>query len=286
MIVSDAPPNPLDVIRERYDALSAAERKVADYVLEHAADVAPAPISDTAHSAGVSEATVVRFCRSLGYKGYLEFKFGLAYNLSDPVQALHDEIREGDTTAEIARKTITSGITALQHTLNMLDYNALAQAVDAVSNARQTLIIGVGTSVPFAIDLYNKLMRLDLNCQAITDPYLQLMKIALLDERDVVIALSHTGASIDPVNALRRAREKGAQAIAITGSAFSPLTQQADIVLLYGVRETRLEAVIARLALLAVSDALYMALAMQNIEQTNRNEKNIWQLVLDKVTGI
>ncbi len=283
MALTATPTNPLDVIRERYAELSAAERKVADYVLAHAAEVAPAPISETARHADVSEATVVRFCRSLGYRGYLEFKFGLTYYLNDPVRAIHDEIQQQDTVAEIAHKTIMSGIAALQQTLDMLDYDAVEAAASAINSARQTLIIGVGTSIPFVNDLYNKLMRLDMNCIPLADPYLQLMKIALIDERDVVLAMSHSGASVDPVNALRRAKGKGARTIAITGSACSPLTNHADIVLLYGARETRLEAVIARLALLAVSDVLYMAIAMKNLEQTNLNERRIWELVLDKV---
>ncbi len=282
MILS-TPTNPIDIIREKYSALSTAERRVADYVLEHAAEVAPAPISETADQAEVSEATVVRFCRTLGYRGYLEFKFGLTYYLNDPTRVVHDEIQQNDTIGGIARKTILSGISALQHTLDILDEDALTQAVNTIDQARQTLLVGVGTSTPFVNDLYNKLLRLELNCTPVTDPYLQLMRIALVDERDVVVAMSHTGASVDPVNALRRAKEKGARTIAITGSAYSPLTNHADIVLLYGARETRLEAVIARLALLAINDVLYMALAMRHLDRTNLNERRIWELVLDKV---
>lgn len=279
----DMPSNPLIIIHERYDQLSAAERRVADYVLEHAAEVAPAPIAETALNAGVSEATVVRFCRSLGYRGYLEFKFGLAYNLNDPVRTVHDEIRQEDSISEIAHKTIVSGITALQHTLDTLDMRALAEVVKAIDGARQTLLIGVGTSTPFVEDLYNKLLRQGLNCAQATDPYLQMTNVALIGAGDVVVALTHSGASADPVNALRRSRERGARTIAITGSGFSPITRHADVVLLYSARETRLEAVIARLAMLAMCDVLTMALAMRHLDRTNLNERRIWELMLDKV---
>ncbi len=277
--------SPIDLIRTCYMDLSSAERKVADWVMAHPSEVAPAPISETARSAGVSEATVVRFCRSLGYKGYLEFKFRLTYSLlGNPAQAVHDAIRPGDSTEQIVHKVFASGIAALHYTLTLLDVDALSQAVEVIGAARQILVVGVGTSTPFALDLMNTLIRLGLNCMATADPCLQLTKIALMDAGDVVIAISHSGASADPVNALRRARERGVCTIAITGCAPSPITRYADVVLLCGARETRPEPLIARLAQLAISDAIYMALAMQDLDATNAKERNIWELILDKVT--
>lgn len=285
MVLEKSLPSPIDLIQTCYVGLSSAERKVADWVMAHPAEVAPAPISETARSAGVSEATVVRFCRSLGYKGYLEFKFRLTYSLrSNPAQAIHDEIRPGDSLEQIVHKVFASGVAALRYTLTLLDIAALSQAVEAIRTARQILVVGVGTSTPFALDLMNTLIRLGLNCMATADPCLQLTKIALMGVGDVVIAISHSGASVDPVNALRRARERGACTIAITGYAPSPITEYADVVLLCGARETRPEPLIARLSQLAISDSIYMALAMQDLEATNAKERNIWELILDKVT--
>lgn len=277
--------SPLESIRTKLEELSTAERKVADFVLDNAGLVVSLPIADTAAEVGVSEATVVRFCRSVGYKGYLDFRFALTQMLGDPMHSLHAEIQPSDSIAKIAEHTLYSGIASLRDTLQLIDTNQITHAVNITREAAYILILGVGTSAPFAVDLYNKLSRLGLPCEVITEPYTQLMKVALLKPQSVVIALSHSGASAEPVDALRHAKQKGAQTIAITGSVPSPITQYSDAILQYGARETRLEPVIARIAQLAICDVFFMALAMQNIVQSDENEKKIWELVITRVVA-
>lgn len=281
-VISD---NPITVIQSQLDEFSTAERKVADYVVDHAAEVATSTIADTAKGAGVSEATVVRFCQNMGYKGYLDFRFALTQMLTDPMHSVHAEILPSDNLEKIAERTIFSGIASLRDTLSLIDTQQMQQAVNLTKAANHVMIVGVGTSAPFAIDLYNKLIRLGIRCEAVTDPYIQLMRLALLTPADVVIALSHSGASAEPVDALRHAKQRGAKTIAITGSVPSPITQYSDIILQYGARETRLEPVIARIAQLAISDVFFMALAMQDVHLADENEKKIWELVITHIVA-
>lgn len=276
---------PLTSIQARLDEFSTAERKVAEFVLANAAEVATSTIVDTAANVGVSEATVVRFCKSLGYKGYLDFRFALTQMLADPMQSLHAEIAPGDGIDTIAERTIYSGIAALRDTLEIIDTAQIKQAVEATKRANHVMIVGVGTSTPFALDLHNKLFRLGISCEALNDPYIILMKLALLGPDDVVIALSHSGASADPVDALRQAQQRNITTIAITGTVPSPITQYSDVILQYGARETRLEPVIARIAQLAISDVFYMVLAMQDVIRADENEKKIWELVITHIVA-
>lgn len=276
---------PIDLITGQLDTLTNAERKVGQFVLANVQAVATYTVAETAHAAGVSEATVVRFCRSVGYKGYLDFRFELVKMLGDPVRNLHGDIQPNDDIAKIAERTIYSGIASLRDTLALIDADAVERVVAAVQAAGYVMIVGVGTSAPFALDLYHKLIRLGLNCEALTDPYTQLIKIALLSPGDVVIALTHSGASAEPVDALRYARERGATTVAITGNVPSPITRHSDIILQYGARETRLEPVIARIAQLAICDVFFMALAMQDVVRTDANEKKIWELVITHVVA-
>ncbi|MEO0561704.1 MAG: MurR/RpiR family transcriptional regulator [Chloroflexota bacterium] len=271
---------PLAAIQANMDGFSKAEAKVAQWVLAHPAGVAASTIADTAAQAGVSEATVVRFCKSAGYKGYLNFRFALTQMLANPMNSIHSEIQPTDTVPQIAERIIYASIASLQDTLSHIDPAQLEQAVEAVRGARQVLIVGVGTSAPFALDLYNKLIRLGLPCEAVNDPYIQLTRLALLTPEDVVVAVSHSGASAEPVDALRYARERDITTIAITGSVPSPITQHSDIILQYSARETRLEPIIARISLLAVSDVFFTVLAMQDIVHADENEKRIWELVI------
>jgi len=276
---------PIDLITGHLNTLSTAERKVGEFVLANVKEVAAFTVAETAQAAGVSEATVVRFCRSVGYKGYLDFRFELVKMLGDPVRNLHGDIEPNDDIAKIAERTIYSGIASLRDTLAIIDADAIESAVKAAKEAGYIMIVGVGTSAPFALDLYHKLIRLGLNCEALTDPYTQLIKIALLSPGDMVIALTHSGASAEPVDALRYARERGAVTVAITGSVPSPITHHSDIILQYGARETRLEPVIARIAQLAICDVFFMSLAMQDVVRSDANEKKIWELVITHVVA-
>ena len=129
----------------------------------------------------------------------------------------------------------------------------------------------------------NMLMRLRLNCKAQTDSYLQLMEVALLGTGDVVVAISQSGTSIDPVITLKQAGKNGAATICITGNAHSPITEHADATLLSVAREARIESIASRLAQLSIADALYVIIALGNIETTARNEQLIWDALLPKM---
>ena len=131
-------------------------------------------------------------------------------------------------------------------------------------------------------DMHNKLFRLGLNCSAETDSYLQLMKVALLGPEDLVVAISQSGASVDPVLTLKEARRHHVPTICITGNAKSPLTSYADVALLSISSEMRAEAMASRVAQTTLVDALYVNLCLSDIEKADRNERLIWDAVIPK----
>ena len=240
-------------------------------------------MAQVAQACGVSDTTVLRFCRNAGFQGFMDLKLSIARDLSSPTQIIHDDIREGDDPITIARKVFMSNIQALYDTLEMLDQDSLTQAVVALNNARQILITGVGTSGPIVMDMYNMFSRLGLNCRAQTDSYLQLMEAALLGPEDVVVCISQSGSSIDPVLTLEQAKKNGATVIVVTGNAQSPITKHADITLLSVSRETRAEAIASRIAQHTIIDALYVIISLQRMETTLENEKRIWDAWLSKI---
>lgn len=285
---SDAPPvsrtiNSLTRIRSQLPALASAEARVANWVLQRPEKVMRLSMAQVAQACGVSDTTVLRFCRNAGFQGFMDLKLSIARDLSSPTQIIHDDIGEGDDPITIARKVFMSNIQALYDTLEMLDQDSLTQAVVALNNARQILITGVGTSGPIVMDMYNMFSRLGLNCRAQTDSYLQLMEAALLGPEDVVVCISQSGSSIDPVLTLEQAKKNGATVIVVTGNAQSPITKHADITLLSVSRETRAEAIASRIAQHTIIDALYVIISLQRMETTLENEKRIWDAWLSKI---
>ena len=146
----------LERLREERYAFRASERQVAEYILAHASEVINLPITELAEQAGVSEATVVRMCKKVGFRGFQELKIALAMENVPPVKAVHEEIQEGDDLETAMRKVFLANIRSLEATLNVLSVRELARAVDAIDAAERVYLFGVGGSGPIAIDAADK----------------------------------------------------------------------------------------------------------------------------------
>jgi len=274
--------NSLSKIRSKLPELTNSELKVANWVLQNVEKVVHLAMAQVAQECGVSDTTVLRFCRDTGFQGYMHLKIAIAQDIAKPTQIIHDTITENDDVSTIASKIFMSNIQALHDTLEVIDKEALTKAVDLLERAKRILIIGVGTSSPIVQDMFNKLFRLGLNVRCQTDSYLQLMDVALVEPGDVVVGISQSGGSTDPVLTLEEAKKNGANTICITGNAQSPLTRFADITLLSVSNETRAEAIASRIAQATIVDVLYVALAMRKMEIAIKNERKIWNAVMPK----
>lgn len=281
VITSDA----LARMRAVYPSLPPAERKVVDFILSNFEQVIRMTLAELAQNSGVSDASVVRLCRSLEYQNFLALKIALTRSMSDSPRLIHDSVQEGDSSGVIAQKVLNTAIQALQDTLEVLDAPAFEQAVDLLHGADRILIAGVGTSGPLAHEMYNRLIRLRLNCHVHTDIYLQVVEAALLTDHDVVLLISQNGTTIGPIRTAQEARRKGARVIVITGNAVSELSEYADVILLTVSHETRLESIDSRVVQHALIQALYVALAMRRIGDANESERLIWEALLRTPTS-
>lgn len=272
----------ISLIRSHLPSLASSEARVATWVLQNWEGMLPMSMAQVAHECGVSDTTVLRFCRSAGFHGYMDLKLRLARDTANPSQIIHSEITPEDTIASITQKVFQANIAALRDTLEVMDFESLTRAANLISQAQRVLIIGVGTSSPIVHDAYNKLFRLGLNCRAQTDSYLQLMDAALLAPGDLLIAISQSGLSADPVMTIELAKKNGAGTICITGNAQSAITQHADVTLLSVSNEGRGEAIASRIAQITIIDTLYVILSMQQPDESVQNERRIWDSVLPK----
>lgn len=280
----DLPAGALIRLRGLYASLKAALRKVADVVLARPELAIYASVNEVAAAAGVSEATVMRLCRLLGFRGFQDFKIALARELVTPLQRLHEEVAEGDDVATIVHKVFQANRAALQDTLAVLDMEAVAAAAQDLQAARLVLLIGVGTSGPIVEDAANKFFRLGLLVRAVTDAHLMMMAAALLTPADVLLAVSHSGSTRDTVETAKTARQAGARVICITNNSLSPLTKTAHLVLVTASRETRFrqEAMASRLCQTSIIDSLYTVIALARPETALQNLAKIENVIVTK----
>jgi len=252
-------------IKSAMEMFKPAERAVAKFVLNNPERVMQMSVSEVARDVEVGEATVIRFCRALNYKGYQEFKLRLAQDLVEPVEFIHENISFADNTAELAQKVFQTNVKAVEDTRKVLDPEMIEVAAKALVGARKIDIYGVGYSSFTALDAKLKLVRLGLIADAYGDAHLQAMAAASLAKGDVAIGISHSGSTKDVVDALTAARKSGAITISITNFSPSPITRVSDVVLLTASPESPLggEVLTSRIAQLCVIDVLSVALAVE-----------------------
>jgi len=242
-------------------------------VLDDPQGVAWRSISELARTCGTSATSVVRFCRAIGLRGYPDLRLALAGAVArdDAAPAAPaDDIDPADDAAAITKKIAYADARAVTDTASHLDIATLVQITDALAKASRIDIYGVGASGYVALDLQMKLQRIGRPAFAWPDPHMAISSAALRAGGDVAIGLSHTGTTVDTIDALREAGSHGATTAAVTNFPWSPITEVADFVLLTAARETafRSGAMTSRIAQLTVVDCLFVTLAQQDLPGT------------------
>ncbi|QOR67235.1 MurR/RpiR family transcriptional regulator [Cytobacillus suaedae] len=271
-------------IRAVYSKLSDKEKMVADYILEHPDKIIHSTISQIAENLEIADATVFRFCKRIGFKGYQAMKIALASEIVSPIKEIHDTITEEDDEATVVQKVFKSNIKTIEDTLQVIDPEQFKKAVCALINARKIEFYGSGGSGAIAMDGHHKFLRSGLLTSCYTDAHLQIMSASQLTEEDVVVCISHSGMSKDIIESLEVAKSRGATTIAITSYSKTPLSKKADITLFTVSEETefRSEALASRLAQLTIIDALYVNVSVKLKDQMQASLKRMRKAVAVK----
>ena len=277
-------------IRKHYDQLGYAERKIANYVLEHTEDIIELSVSQLSAACGCGDATVVRFARRLGYSGYQSMKIGIAGRMGS-VSTISEEITREDSCFEIYKKCSLEIISSLEETQSVLDPDSLEKAAKMIMKAKRIVIFGLGNSASIAIDAAHKLLRLGKDAQACNDNHLQAIIASHLDHDSVAIGISHSGSSKDIIEALELSKIGGAGTVSITNYAKSPIVKVSDVALFTKSRETKrsLLALSSRMAQLAIIDAIYNYIIINSeksiISAIYNTEASLQQLCASCIRG-
>jgi RpiR family carbohydrate utilization transcriptional regulator len=265
----------LDSIRTQLDSLSKSERKVALAVLDHPGQTVSQNITALAKSAQVSEPTVVRFCRTLGYDGWHEFKLKLAQGLALALPGLNEQPAQDDLAADLVNKICSRSINTLLDLRNNLDPEAIQKALDILAKANKIEFYGQGTSGIVAADAQHKFFRSGVPTVAYADPHIHSIAAALLRPGDAVVAISQRGNSPALVRSIKLARRGGADVIVLAPSG-TPLADLATVLipidLVFNIDPYT--PISARLAYLVVIDVLAVGLALQRGPEFRKKMQN------------
>lgn len=274
-------------MRARLPSLHPALRQVAEIILTDPPAAAGQTISELATAAGTSQSTVVRLAHELGYSGYRELRQALAaevavreFDRPEP----EGDIAGGDDLESVIRKITASDLQAVKDTVATLSVPVVQAVVTAMDRANRIDLYGVGASGVVAWDLLQKLQRIAVLATAFTDSHLSLTSAALLEPGDIAIAFTHGGSTVDTVEWLTLAAQRGATTVAVTNVPRSPITEIADHTLLTAARETtfRAGATASRLAQLTIVDCLFVGLAQRRFDASQQALQATAEAVADR----
>ena len=223
----------LEVIRENHEKFFSAEKKVADFVLQNPQKAVDSNVSQLAKHSGVSDATVVRMCHHIGYKGYYQFRITLARDLGKIQYGSVSAVKSKDSVEKVFQEYAE----AMLDIGRTIDSEVMWNCVNLLKTCKQAHIMAVGNTSPLAQYMGFRLGRLGVRCTYNIAPEYFLNHVNLAEEGDILIAISQSGNSKQVVQGLELGKEKGLKSIAITAFAQSPVSDLADHVLLSSGRE-------------------------------------------------
>lgn len=266
-------------IVEEYYKFTVSEKKVSDYISGQRKNVQYMSISELAEACDVAEATITRFCRRLGYKGYNAFKLAIA-NASENEKTVN-QLDENSTVTDIALNRSAININSIEQTRTLIKPDAINKAAELLLKSKKVLCMGQGGSAIIAEEAAHLFSMAFSNFTPIVESHMQMIAAAGLTEEDCVLYFSYSGSTQDVADSISVAKSRNAKVILVTRFPKSPGAMQADVVLLCGAKESPLEhgSVEARISQLYLMDVLYYQMCALDPEGVKEHKNNVAEAV-------
>lgn len=248
-------------INSKVNALTISEKKVVEQLKMHEQPFLLS-MNELSTLSNVSEPSVVRLYRKLGYASYQELKVALAQeqvNNNYSPMSNQNEISDEDLADVVFDKISDQLSIAMSMTKKKLNVKHMEEAVQIISKAKRLFFFGQGLSGTMAEDGAHKFMRIGSTTIAVKDPHYQAIYANHMNKEDVVIVISHSGETVNIIEVVKMSQKSGAYVIVITSSSTTTLAKMADTLLLTQAQETekRSDAMVSRLMQLTLIDTLF-----------------------------
>lgn len=245
-----------------YDSLFDAEKKVADYLMNHQEKAIEMSVSELAAACEASQATIVRFCKKIGCNGYHHLKIKMAKEMREQDDHEFSNEISIDNIEQSLKNIMASKMEELKETLSNIDGKMLREIIDLILNANVVEFTAMGNTIPVALDGSYKFNQLGIPAVSSTIWETQEAYARTMRKGDVMIASSASGASRHLLNMANIAKENGVKVVAITNQAKSPLAEASDYTIVTATREQVFHDQVSftRMAAMAVIDSLFLLL--------------------------
>lgn len=279
--------NVFETISSEYYSLTLSEKKTADFVLANQSATQYMSISELAEASSVAEATVSRFCRRLGYKGYNAFKLAVANATAQQkpwCNPLSGEVQGDDDFDDVCRKLYSTNLEAMAQTLELMSPGAIRQAADLLEQSDKVLCMGQGGSMLIANEAAHLFSTASNKFFAVSDSHMQAIAATMMSNRDTILFFSYSGSTLAMMETLRLAGQRGGNVILVTRFPHSPGAELADVVLQCGANESPLQlgSVAAKIAQLYLLDVLFSEFCRRDLDACRLSRSRIADALAEK----
>jgi DNA-binding MurR/RpiR family transcriptional regulator len=270
------------LLADKQIQLTEAQKRAAQYIMDHYEESIFLTASKLARKAGVSEATIVRLAQVLGFDGYPQLQQMMRTQFQDrltTVTRLEQTVKSIRTDGDILTKIMQQDIRNLSETLRDISLDTFRQAVADMKNARRIFVVGLRGAHAPALVLALYLRFLGRQATPVIPGYGDVWNtLHGMGADDLTIGISFPRYTKLTIDILEYAKENGARVGAITDSLVSPLARNADWVLpVHSRLDSFIESFTAAMSLV---NALLTELSIQNPEETMKALKErelLWQ---------
>ncbi|HWL26593.1 MAG TPA: MurR/RpiR family transcriptional regulator [Ureibacillus sp.] len=266
--------NGLERIKHGISMLKPAEKRVSEYILNNPKEILHMPIAELSAKTDTSEATIIRMCRSLHFKGYRDLKLSVAASIpldkQDEPEHKYQDLSVGASLVETIQSIAYNNIFSIKNTLAVLNEKDVIKAIQVLDQARRIAIIGMGASAIVGMDFEQKLKRINKQCEVLIDSHSQLIAATNLTHQDVILAISYSGETKEIIQTVNIAKEKNAKIISLTEYKQNTLQKLSDINLYVSSTEKliRSAATASRISQLTIIDILFTGLASLHFDES------------------
>ena len=264
------------LIQPYMKSLNKTETIIAEHMINLGSEVVNKTLANLSDETGLSEATIFKFVKKIGFSGFQNFKISVASNFRTYEERSNEmivfsDISKSDSPFVIAQKLVNTNVELLENLIATLDEDLLENAISLITSSETINFFGQGASSIVAYDSYHKFLRTKFHCQYSLDYHIQLTYATKLGPNDCAIIFSHSGNTKETIEVAKILHENNVKMIVLTGEPSSDLVKlsSAAFVVLSKESAFRSETLTSRFVYLTIIDIIYTVI-MYDDEQQNR----------------
>nr|WP_317283186.1 MurR/RpiR family transcriptional regulator [uncultured Sellimonas sp.] len=252
----------IPVIEYNYQNLTSIERTIADFFIQNK-EKTDLSAKAVAEKIFVSEASLSRFAKKCGYRGYREFIYQYEATFQEGIR---------ETVNENRRKVLDAYQEILNKAYNLVDDQKFRKVSRMMTKADRIFVCGVGSSGIVARETELRFMRIGININSLVDRDMIRMRTVFQDETSLVMGLSMKGETREVQYFLRESHKRKAKCILVTARNNPEFREYCDeIIYVPALKNLDWgELISPQFPMLVMMDILYTYCLEQNKDKTER----------------